>query len=116
MPIHGGASPGFVFSLSSMIDWTHRANLVENGKTVKPKIDPIITSSSNVAASRCDLAKLALERGADWLLWLDSDHTFPANTLARLLARGRSVVGANYRRRMADEVKPTASALRDGKL
>jgi hypothetical protein len=116
MPIHSGAKPEFVLSLSRMIDWTHRSNMIEEGKPVTPVLKPLVYSSSNIAYSRCKIAAAALDSGADWLLWLDADHSFPGDTLTRLLGRGKPVIGANYRRRMPDEVKPTAYALRDGKL
>ena len=98
-----------------MIDWTHRSKLVLEGKPAKPIIQPFVFGSSNVAYSRCRIAAAAMEWGADWLLWLDADHSFPENTLTRLLGRGRPIVGVNYRRRM-EEVKYTAYAMRDGNL
>lgn len=38
----------------------------------------------------------ALNTDCDWLLFLDSDMRFPLNTLEQMLARGKSVVAANY--------------------
>ena len=45
-----------------------------------------------------DIATLmhALAVDATHILWLDSDMRFPADTLGRLLARNRDIVGANY--------------------
>lgn len=54
-----------------------------------------------VALGRTDIARTALEWGADWLLYIDADMTFPANGLERLLAHGLDVVGCNYVRRSA---------------
>ena len=45
---------------------------------------------------RATLATQALGIGADWLLWLDSDMRFPKDTLRRLLAHDRPIVGCNY--------------------
>lgn len=45
--------------------------------------------------------------GADYILWLDLDQTFPPQSLVKLLSRGLPVVGANYPRRHID-VSPTA--------
>lgn len=52
-----------------------------------------------VCDSRNRLAGRALEAGCDWLMWLDSDVTFPADTLLRLLGHGVAMVGAEYARR-----------------
>jgi hypothetical protein len=49
--------------------------------------------------SRNELVRNALSAGADWLLWLDSDMSFPVTTLDRLLAHDRHIVGATYLRR-----------------
>ena len=50
--------------------------------------------SSIVAEARNDGVDLARQFGADFLLFLDSDMVFPSNTLHRLLAHGRDIVGA----------------------
>jgi hypothetical protein len=36
----------------------------------------------------------------EWVLWLDSDMTFPADTLTRLLSHKKDIVGATYPRRV----------------
>ena len=113
-PIHSGGKPAFIQSLARMIDWTHRIRIQDaNGEPLRPAIETLVYSSSNVAHSRNRIAAAALEWGADWTLWLDADHSFPPATLVRLLGRGKTVVGANYRRRMTAEVKVTAY-VRDG--
>ncbi|MCC7200326.1 MAG: hypothetical protein IT483_12520 [Gammaproteobacteria bacterium] len=48
------------------------------------------------AVQRCDLVRLALGAGADWLLWLSPDMRFPRGALERLLSLETAVVGANY--------------------
>ena len=48
----------------------------------------------------------------DWILWLDADHTFPNETLLRLLGHGKDVVACNYARR-AGATEPVAQ--RDGR-
>jgi hypothetical protein len=52
--------------------------------------------SSIVAAARNSGVAQAEEAGAEYLLFLDSDMTFPRTTLRRLLDHGRDVVGATY--------------------
>lgn len=41
------------------------------------------------------IARDALAAGAEWLLWIDADQTFPQDTLTRLLGRGQAIVGCN---------------------
>lgn len=48
---------------------------------------------------RESLAEAAVEGGASHILWLDNDMTFPVDTLERLLAHGKPIVGANYSQR-----------------
>lgn len=52
--------------------------------------------SSIVAEGRNNGVAGAEEAGAEYLLFLDSDMTFPRDTLRRLLRHGRDVVGATY--------------------
>ncbi len=53
-------------------------------------------SGSVIPAVRQHIARRAIEeKGATHLLWIDSDHSFPADTAHRLLAHGRPFVGIN---------------------
>lgn len=52
-----------------------------------------------VHTARQDLAQEALNCGADYLLWLDSDHRFPKDIALRLMAHDKDVVGINYSQR-----------------
>lgn len=57
----------------------------------------IINTAGGVAAGGRNQGVLrALELDADYVLFLDSDMSFPSNTLVRLLAARKDVVGANY--------------------
>jgi hypothetical protein len=56
--------------------------------------------SSIVAQARNIGVAKAQERGADWLLFIDSDMTFPPDSLERLLAHDKDVVGAIYVKRV----------------
>jgi hypothetical protein len=60
-----------------------------------------------IASQRTELARQALEAGADYLLWLDSDMRFPKETIGHLLSRDKPIVAANYSTRRMP-VKPTA--------
>lgn len=94
IPCHGDPKADFTFSLARLVGHTVR---------VRPdlEIETLIARSSILVQSRTRLFEWAREWGADAILWLDSDHSFPPDALLRLLARDRAVVGANYRRRHA---------------
>ena len=48
---------------------------------------------------RDNLARLALERGTDYLLWIDSDQTFEPDALVRLMAHDKPIIAGIYRSR-----------------
>ena len=56
--------------------------------------------SSLVTAARNSLVRKALSHNVDAMLFLDSDMTFPADTISRLWRRG-PIVGATYNKRAA---------------
>lgn len=62
-----------------------------------------MNSGSLVYTSREQLAKMAITKEYDYVLWLDSDMTFNPDTLERLLkdAEGRDFVSGVYYRRVA---------------
>ena len=51
--------------------------------------------SSILPKNRLDCIKVAKAAKADYLLFLDSDHSFPSNMLHRLIAHGKAIVAAN---------------------
>lgn len=53
------------------------------------------TRGSILANLRVDIVRAALEQGASHILWVDSDQTFPKETLHRLILREVDVVAAN---------------------
>jgi hypothetical protein len=67
-----------------------------------------MVSCSMLTESRHRLVAEALAWEADYMLCLDADHVFPADTLVRLLAHNLPAVGANYPRRFAPTA-PTAA-------
>jgi hypothetical protein len=56
-------------------------------------------ASTILLTQRERLATLALESGAENILWLDSDMVFPSTTAVRLLSHNEDIVAANYIRR-----------------
>lgn len=80
---------GFGLDLAKLVGFTaaHDPTLAVAVLNVRGSILPQV---------RATLAAQALTIGADWLLWLDSDMRFPKDALVRLMAHGKSIVGANY--------------------
>ena len=56
-------------------------------------------ASTILLTQRERLATEAINIGADYMLWIDSDMSFPSTTAVRLLAHNEPVVAANYVRR-----------------
>lgn len=56
-------------------------------------------ASTILLTQRERLATEAVNIGADYMLWIDSDIAFPSTTAMRLLAHNEPVVAANYVRR-----------------
>lgn len=66
---------------------------------------------SPVSLNRNIIAESALEWGAAALLWIDADQTFPEDTLERLLAHRRVLVGCNIATRA---IAPEFTATKNG--
>lgn len=58
-------------------------------------------ASTILLTQRERLATMALDLGAEYMLWLDSDIVFPATTAVRLLAHNQPIVAGNYVKRQA---------------
>ena len=56
-------------------------------------------ASTILLTQRERLATMAVDLGAEHILWLDSDMVFPATTAVRLMAHNEDIVAANYLRR-----------------
>lgn len=80
---------------------------------------------SMITKSRNDSVQIALDKGAEYIMWIDSDMVGPPDTLMRLLAHERDVVGATYNKRvppyetlgrLKGKMPETLAALRAGGL
>ena len=91
IPVHGDTKARFTLSAMGLTARTMAA--------ISPEMQFFLSTGSTLPELRNQLAKEALSTGADWLLWLDADHTFPDDALLRLLRHDLAVVGANYARR-----------------
>jgi hypothetical protein len=109
IPAYGPCAAKFVHSLANLITHCLQANLIgKDGRPIEPELATFIVSCSMLTESRHRLVAEALAWEADYMLWLDADHVFPADALARLWAHGLAIVGANYARR-ARPTAPTAA-------
>lgn len=113
-PHNGETKALFTRSLARMLIYTGKVGVPGPAGKIHPELDYIIVGSSNIAGNRVNLAEMVLESGADFLLWLDSDQTFPHYTLERLVAVNQPVVGCNYARR-SHPTGPTANKMTNGK-
>lgn len=97
IPSGDDCKTSFALSLAEMM----RYNMAETDKgklLFYPRIYNV--RSSNLAGNRNLLVENALKNAADYVLFLDSDMTFPPETLARLLASAEQfnldVIAATY--------------------
>jgi hypothetical protein len=102
IPCHGDPRAAFTLSLAKLL-------LRDRTET----LEVFMGSGGVVALVRERLVETAEKWGAGAILWLDSDQTFPADTIERLLAAGEPVIGANIPRRSHD-ARPTAEVLING--
>ena len=109
IPRHGDTRGDFTISLARMI--AHSLSRPAPG-TARLEIEIFSVSSSDLPASRTRLLQHAIQWQARYLLWLDSDHVFPPDTLFRLLAHRLPVVGCNQPRR-TQPTGPVAVKLND---
>lgn len=90
-PVHGDTKAAFTQSLALMVGYSAGAM---GGVELHLNIQ-----RGHLPDIRNVLAENAIEWGAAWILWLDADHSFPADTLKRLLAHEKDAVGCNYPKR-----------------
>jgi hypothetical protein len=93
----GIPSPGmwyadFAMNLIALMNYSLERELIKNRKT---DLRVIHNRGSILPKQRLEIVKNAQEAGADYLLWLDCDHTFPANLLEQLLSHKKDVCAIN---------------------
>ena len=105
IPRYGDTKGDFTISLGRMLVHTLSA-----AGAARPEIEIFSIASSDLPVSRNLLLQRAIEWQAHYLLWLDADHLFPAQSLVRLLSHRLAVVGCNYARRREPPI-PVASRI-----
>ena len=103
IPCHGSPRYGFLASLGPLL--LHSSRSLPN-----VGLGFISVESSDLAYGRTTLTEQAFEQKADWLFWLDADHSFPPDALTRMLEHDKPVIGINQPRRVAPH-SATAVAL-----
>src|SRR3546814_17457828 len=94
-----------------------RSRLTDSeGREYDKEIETFFVSSSLLIASRHRLVAEAVMWGADYILWMDSDHVFPAESLCRLWARNVDIVGVNYSRRCSPTAPTAARFVTDDQI
>jgi hypothetical protein len=113
-PYYANVSAEYTISLLRMCEWTRSCTIIYNGERRTPEVEVFLRKSSVLPYTRNVLVRDALAWGADYLLWIDADHAFPADSLTQLLSRNKAVIGVNQPRR-SKPTYPTVTGL-DGKL
>lgn len=109
-PRHGDVKGEFALSLARMVAHTMAAGIPHPGGARRPEIEIFSAASSDLPHNRTELLKKAMGWQARYLLWIDTDHVFPPDSLLRLLAHELPVVGCNQARR-TDPTGPVAVRL-----
>lgn len=109
-PCHGDVTREYAISLAHMLLFTSRCGFVFNGQPTSPHIQVMMESTALLPQARTTLTTRAVTWNADYLLWIDADHSFPEDALVRLLTHSKDIVGVNYPRRCRP-TSPTATGL-----
>jgi hypothetical protein len=109
-PVADKPETGFFMSFMALQEWRTK-NLPD------VRFDAHLVHGARIDEAREELAAMALGSYADWLFWLDDDHTFPPDALGRLLAHNLPIVGCNARkRRYPDKIESSARRFVNGRL
>lgn len=90
VPTHDNIPALFAYDLAQMMAFT--TAIMPEGV----ELGLSFNIGTYIHISRNELLHDAMEQGADYALWLDSDMRFPREMLVALLNRDKNVVGINY--------------------
>jgi len=99
VPCRDDVMSGFCFDLSKLVQY----------EALRGKVDIHLLQMQGtlIFTQREKLAEEALEWGADYIMWVDSDMRFPKDTLEEMLKHNVDIVGVNATTRR-EPIKPTA--------
>ena len=103
VPCRDSVLAGFCFDLARMCSYEAKRGVND--------IQLLQMPGTLIFTQREKLVDEALEWGADYVLWIDSDMRFPANTIEIMLSRNVSILGVNATTRR-EPVMPTSMNLR----
>lgn len=103
VPCRDSVLAGFCFDLARMCSYEAKRGVND--------IQLLQMPGTLIFTQREKLVDEALEWGADYVLWVDSDMRFPANTIEIMLARNVPILGVNATTRR-EPVMPTAMNLK----
>lgn len=92
IPSHGVWTSGYGMCLQNMTSYCQSKPI---GGYKTHTLVPFHTRGSILSRSRLQIVKAALEEHATHVLFIDTDQTFPRDTLHRLVAADRDVIGCN---------------------
>ena len=101
VPAQDTVATGFMYDLV-------RLSVLMSAPNSGAGLHVVATRGTVLPRQRETLARVALERDATHILWLDSDMRFPEDALLRLLAHNAPIVGTTYTSRRPPFV-PTAA-------
>jgi hypothetical protein len=87
LPSRDEVKAGFSMSLSHMS--------FHNARNLRANVYVTEQRGAMISGQRNDLVKKGLGFGVDWFMWIDTDMKFPPDGLTRLLASGKSIIGAS---------------------
>ena len=102
VPCRDSVLAGFAFDMARMCAYEAKRGVND--------IQLLQMPGTLIFTQREKLVDEALEWGADYVLWVDSDMRFPANTIEIMLARNVPILGVNATTRR-EPVMPTAMNL-----
>ena len=100
VPVYNDVESMFFQSVTSAMSYFYETKLADDEGNEIPKQIEVFVCSGIIQEARHRLFFEALQWDADYILWCDSDHVFPVDTIPRLLAHQKEVVGCNYARRV----------------
>jgi hypothetical protein len=88
-PARDQVHTAFAFDLANLM-----GHFVSNHRS--DQITPLVLEGTLIFDQRQKLAQMALDAGADWMLWIDSDMRFPCDAVDRMIGHGQPIIAANY--------------------
>lgn len=99
----------------SLVSLMVRFNMVQVPGYASQEMRLMNVRGSILSKSRLEMVKAALKENADYLMMIDSDHTFPADLLHRLISARKPVIAINCAVKQLPS-QPTARAFEPGDL